>query len=144
MKKVLVILSLAVLVVGMTSCCRPCRKAKPQEIKGTRWGLMELNDKVIDRNAGERPDRLTLILGEEGRISGKGDCNGFFAAYSLTGDRISISNIGSTRMLCPDQPLENEYFQTLEKAVQIKIDGDFLLLMDKEGKIIVSFRKLNE
>ena len=143
MNKVIVLAVVAMLAVGMTSCCRSCRKAKPVEVKGAKWGLLELNDKVIDRVLEGRPERFTLTLGEDGRVGGRGDCNTYFAGYSLEGTSINIANIASTRMLCPDQSLEDRYFRMLESAVQIKIDGNFLILMDKEGKIIASFEKIN-
>ena len=144
MKKILIVLTLAVLAAGMTSCCRTCRRAKPVEVKGVKWSLMELRDKVIDRVQGKTPESYTLILGDDGRIGGRGDCNTFFSGYTLEGNRIYISGIASTRMLCPDQALEDSYFRTLESAVQISIDGDFLILSDKDGKIVASFKKSNE
>lgn len=144
MKRILVLSILALLTVGMTSCCRPCRKAKPVEVKGAKWGLIELNDKVIDRQAGDRPDRLTLVLGEDGRLSGKGDCNNLMGGYTLDGNQLTITGIASTRMMCPNQALEDQYFRTLESATQIYNDGTYLILRNKEGKIVASFQKISE
>lgn len=133
---------LLVIAAGLSSCCGPCRAVKPMEVRGERWGLLELNGKVIDRNSGSRPDWLTLTLGADGRIGGRGDCNGFSAAYSLENQLITIERIASTRILCPDQTLESDYFQALEKASSLKIDGDFLLLTDAAGKLVASFQRL--
>ena len=143
MRRVLTILLLATLAVGMTACCRPCRRGKPAEVKGVQWALLELQDKVIDRLPDQRPERFTLTLGEDGRIGGRGDCNTYFTSYSLNGNRIEIGGIASTRMLCPDQALENTFFRTLESAVQVSIDSDFLILLDKDGRIIASFKKVS-
>ena len=144
MRKIVVLSIVAILTLGMTSCCRPCRKAKPAAVKGVQWGLLELNDKVIDRNAGDIAGRFTLTLGDDGRIGGKGDCNTYFSAYTLNGEKIDITGIASTRMLCPNQSLEDQYFRTLESAVKANIDGRFLILMNSEGKIVASFEKISE
>lgn len=50
----------------------------------------------------------TLILGEDGRAYGNAGCNHWFAAYSMTGDQLSFSEIGSTRKMCPTVLMEQE------------------------------------
>ena len=135
---------LVLLAASLTSCCRTCRRTRPVEVQGTKWGLMELNDKVIDRIQEGQPERFTLTLGEDGRIGGKGDCNTFFAGYSLNGENLRIQGVAATRMLCPDQALENQYFRTLESAVRFKVDGNFLILINEGGKIVASFEKISD
>jgi len=144
MKRIVVLSIVAILALSLTSCCRPCRRAKPATVKGIQWGLLELNDKVIDRNSGDIAGRFTLTLGDDGRIGGKGDCNTYFSAYTLDGEKINITGIASTRMLCPNQSLEDQFFRTLESAVKANIDGSFLILINSEGKIIASFEKISE
>lgn len=50
----------------------------------------------------------TLILGADGRAYGNGGCNHWFAAYSREGDKLSFSQIGSTRKMCPPVLMEQE------------------------------------
>lgn len=136
-------LLLVMIGVGAVSCCAACRGGKSIPVNGTQWGLIEMNGKVIDRESTTTPDRLTLILGEDGRISGAGDCNRYFAPYTLGSDgSIRISNIGSTRMMCPNPELESSYFKMLENATKYKIDGDFLILSNNENQIIGSFKRM--
>lgn len=143
MKKLFIIASVLILGFSLSSCCNTCKKTKPTEVKGSKWALVELNGKIVDRVAQDPADRLTLILGEDGRVNGKGDCNGFFGGYTLEKEKINISNLGSTRMFCPDQALENQYLEVLQSAEKIKIDGEYMLLMDKDAKLIASFKKVN-
>ena len=142
MRTLFYVLLLAVVGAGAVSCCSACRGAKVVPVSGTQWALIELNDQVIDRGSSDS-ERLTLTLGEDGRVAGVGDCNRFFGPYSYYADgRIDISNLGSTRMLCPNQALEDQYFRALQNATSFKIDGDFLLLTDKDNKLIASFKKM--
>ena len=142
MRKVIIFLTLAALAVGLASCCRPCRRAKPVEVKGVKWALVELQGKVIERPSGKMPENFTLTLGEDGRIGGRGDCNTYFAGYTMDSGRIEVAGIASTRMLCPDQDTENRFFRTLESAKRISIDGDYLILSDNDGTIVASFKRI--
>jgi heat shock protein HslJ len=132
-------LLLAVAGAGAVSCCSVCRGARVIPVSGTRWALIELNDRVVDRGDTER---LTLTLGEDGRVAGMGGCNRFFGTYSFdaTG-RFSVSGLGSTRAMCPDQALEDDYFRALQAVTSFRIDGDFLLLRNADDRLIASFRK---
>jgi heat shock protein HslJ len=81
----------------------------------------------------------TLILGQDGRAYGNGGCNHWFAAYSLSGDQLSFSEIGSTRKMCPPPLMEQEQ-RFLEQLSQVQ-RWDFssqeqLRLWPVEGKPI--------
>ena len=142
MKKIMYLMLLVAVGISAVSCCSACRARKPMQVSGTKWGLIEMNGAVVDRQNGMSPDRLTLTLGEDGRVAGMGDCNRYFGPYTLNNGKIDISSIGSTRMMCPNQQLETEFFRMLENAASCKIDGDFLILSDGENRIIGSFKKL--
>ncbi|MDR0955099.1 MAG: META domain-containing protein [Rikenellaceae bacterium] len=137
---------LLVVCVGLSAagCCRACRAVKSKPVEGSQWVLLELNGRVVGRSAEETPASYSLTLGEDDRVTGRGDCNSFFAPYSLTGGKLSIGTIGSTRMLCPNSAQEAEYFQTLERAATANIDGQYMILQDAEGRIIASFRNTEE
>ena len=61
---------------------------------------------------GERPliDRsmLTLTLGDNNQASGLAGCNNWMAEYQLSGDRLSLHNIATTRKLCAPALMEQE------------------------------------
>ena len=61
---------------------------------------------------GERPliDRsmLTLTLGDNNQASGLAGCNNWMAEYQLSGDRLSLDNIATTRKLCAPALMEQE------------------------------------
>ena len=61
---------------------------------------------------GERPliDRsmLTLTLGDNNQASGLAGCNNWMAEYQLSGDRLSLDKIATTRKLCAPALMEQE------------------------------------
>lgn len=61
---------------------------------------------------GERPliDRsmLTLTLGDHNQASGLAGCNNWMAEYQLSGNRLSLDNIATTRKLCAPALMEQE------------------------------------
>ena len=61
---------------------------------------------------GERPliDRsmLTLTLGDHNQASGLAGCNNWMAEYQLSGDRLSLDKIATTRKLCAPALMEQE------------------------------------
>ncbi len=126
----------------MTSCCRACRAVKSKPVIGTKWELIEMEGRTIPRLPGAR-DRFTLMLGTDGRVSGRGDCNTFFAAYSLKDSKIDIARVASTEMLCTNQAGEDRYFRMLESAATAAIDGEYMILKDSTEVIVASFRIVN-
>ncbi len=140
MKKALYVLVIG-LGIGLASCCG-CRKVKSLPITGTEWQLIEMNGKVIDRPEGG--EQYSLRLGDDGRFSGMGDCNRCMGGYTLDEkrDRIEFSQVASTRMMCPNQQQENQYFAILNDARGYKIDGQFLLLLNDQRNIIASFKNV--
>ncbi len=100
------------------------------------------------------PDNLTpaaadvdtsVILGEDGTISGNVGCNSFSGDYRVDGDKITFGPISSTLMMCADPAIgdqETAVLNTLTETVTFVIDGDTLTLTSADGSsIIVLTRK---
>ena len=51
---------------------------------------------------------LTLTLGDNQQASGLAGCNNWMAEYQLSGDRLSLDNIATTRKLCAPALMEQE------------------------------------
>lgn len=92
---------------------------------GTRWRLDDLAGAGVVANA-----EATLEFPEAGRVAGRGSCNRFFGAVTITGTAIQFGTIGATQMACPD-PIgaqESRYFAALRGAERLTLDGDTLQL----------------
>ena len=110
-----------------------------QSLEGTKWTLTFYGDMSAPQ--------VVLLDSEvtadfaEGRISGTGGCNNYFAEYQTEGDQITTGNVGSTKMLCPDNvmQLEQEYIIAVDTVERYEIDGDELHLYYASGKSVLTF-----
>lgn len=76
----------------------------------------------------------------EDRISGSGGCNRFFGGYSTNADRISLTQMGSTRMACVDETVsrrEDDFLAALSAVQSFRRDGDRLVLGTSDGRDLV-------
>jgi heat shock protein HslJ len=135
--KTLAAISLAVVI---TACCA-CRGGKNTvPLTGTEWKLTQLNGAAITSADGFR-----MTLGDDGKISGRGDCNRYNGTFtqkaggSRTNGGLTVSqNLVSTRMMCPNQALETEFLKMLGQIDSWSIDGQRLMLI-REGNVLAIF-----
>lgn len=82
--------------------------------------------------------------GKEKRFYGK-VVNRYFGTYTLEGDNFSLSRVGSTMMMGPEELMkaEFEYIQDLGKVNGYKVDGKTLTLTTTDGKNLV-FKKIGK
>ena len=135
MKKILVVMLMAVLTVGCCSTCRSrVKNAKPLE--GTVWHLVKIGGESFTLPDNE----FNIILNENG-LGGRGACNSLLGQYA-TGDKFALrfSHLGSTKMLCPhNEALETRLTQILAKTTHYDIDYDMLMLM-QNGTVLAVFK----
>lgn len=84
----------------------------------------------------------TLAFLNGSKIAGDTGCNRFFGDFSADGKNLQFSNMGSTRMMCPEMQFENSYLQILENTAAFRINGEKLTLMDGSGSIIAVLEKI--
>ena len=106
-------------------------------LAGTRWKLVELNGKpaeVYDNQP--EPHLLFNPEGAQGRISGSDGCNSLIGSYTLQGDRIGFSQLGSTMMLCPKGDAQARALaQALAGATSVSHSGDTLDLWSGKTRV---------
>ena len=110
----------------------------PLQIQG-EWNLQTLRGVAP---AASIPLPSLQIDLKENRISGNGGCNNYFASIEhCSPTTLSFSAIGSTRMLCLSDNIENAYFQTLQEVATYKIQENSLSLLNKQGEEVVKMIK---
>jgi putative lipoprotein len=83
---------------------------------------------------------MLVHFAPDGRISGNGGCNQFFGAYAVSGDRIDIGPIASTRKGCPGFiAIEGAFFATLRAAKSFAQEAATLTLYDAAGTKLAQF-----
>ena len=96
----------------------------------TVWKLAEIDGVATDQT-------VTLRFPEEGRITGQGPCNRYFAAQTVPYPWFKAGPIGSTKRACPDLKAETLFFQTLAKMTLSEVAGDTLILSNDDGAQMV-------
>ncbi len=96
---------------------------------------------MLDGIAALPERRATFRIEEDGRIGGKGFCNGYFASAEVDGDAIEIGRAGATQMACAQDLMAADaaLFDAFEKAATLRADGEKLVIGDKDGREIVRF-----
>lgn len=92
------------------------------------WKLIELNGRKINTEQQLKEAHFKLIS-DDNRIVGNDGCNSFFGTYQLLpGDRIQISTLGSTKMACLNDNVEDEFLKVLAIADNYALKNDTLSL----------------
>ena len=112
---------------------------EPASLLKGEWLVEKIDGKAIA--TGSHPS-LNFDVGNQ--VNGDSSCNRYFGTYALTGEGLTISQIGSTMMMC-EQPLMDQeaLFQNILRDVtgfQIGADGG-LTLNAKDGRSNVARRK---
>ena len=104
------------------------------ELAGREWTLVS-----FETDMGVIPATLTFSAEGErtGRLVGLGGCNRYFASYTLTGDRLRIGPLGSTRMMCSPALMaqEDRFFQALSAAERCELSNGELLIAYAGGTL---------
>lgn len=90
---------------------------------GTAWHLEDLaGTPVLERV------EATLVFPEPGKAAGNGSCNRFFATVAISGESISFSAIGATRMACEEAVgmQEAKYLSALQNAERFSLEASTL------------------
>lgn len=99
-------------------------------LEGSAWVLVSISDQPI-----EKAEISLQFQGD--KLNGKAVCNRYFSDYSTAKKTLKIGNIGSTKMMCPEQSkLEHEYLELLAEVEEYAIKKDQLHLKAKSGSLI--------
>jgi heat shock protein HslJ len=132
--------SLPVLLIFFCINCSPTKKSvnKNDAIKTnvsdsslteTYWKLIELMGKPVAITTSGKKEVHIKFRKEGNRVEGFGGCNGFGGKFETKNNfNISITNVISTMMACPDLATENELFNVLKTVDNYYIKGDTLSL----------------
>lgn len=83
---------------------------------------------------------VTISFNEDGsRISGFGGCNRYFGSCNKSGNRISFTGLGATKMYCRETMSIEDNFLTLLSEVDSYAISDTTLLLKKGGSIVIEF-----
>jgi heat shock protein HslJ len=137
----ILMLDVALLFIG----CNSSKKAVQRELKNldttslsdANWKVIEINGAPITSTMKRKP---FLKFSEDNKVSGFAGCNGFGGNYTLKNtSAITISNVISTKMACPDLAIENNLFRVFENTDNFIVKGDTLFFNDAAMNSIAKF-----
>ena len=141
MNKFLTSCTLVAAIVG-TTACSSTQKATLADLSG-EWNIIEVNGSGVTTPSGQEQPYIGFDT-VNGQVFGNSSCNsmmGMFDTAAAAGT-IDLSNMGSTRMACPDMALEQEIFTALGKVKTYRLtkSGD-IELCDESGTPVVTLKK---
>lgn len=107
------------------------------------WDLVEMNGKQIELAEGI----TTPFIGfnqQEDRVYGNAGCNSFFGTMlidSTNVDALRFDNMGSTKMMCANMEMEDEFLQTLGLVQSIEYNGEKMQLKDSNNNVILELTR---
>lgn len=133
MKKTLI--SAAAFAAVLLSSCGTASKSV--DISG-EWNVVSVEGKEVTGNPYIGFDM------ENGRLYGNAGCNRIMGGVeidSVNPGHIGLTNIGATRMMCPDMETEQKVLEALNEVAGYKASATGVELTDKDGKVLMSLEK---
>lgn len=118
----------------------PTQNEKAAALSSRSWELLSL-DQSGTRKAFVA--RVTLKFEKDGRISGSGGCNRYFATYKLSAKkRLTIGEIGRSKRMCLGDVMaqENAFLDILKRVNAYAIVENRLQLFYDDGRDALLFR----
>ena len=120
----------SVLIFTVFSCGSFKEKTPTMDdISGKIWVLTNIGNTPTAKGV-----QTTLTFSSDNQFSGNAGCNQYFGTFELNDGEFSVSDIGSTRKICPDdaQDQEDNYLITLGSAHSMKMFGGNLVIYSNE------------
>lgn len=106
---------------------------------GTRWVLEQLNGQAVEMPAGTETPNMQLNMNEK-KLEGFGGCNNFFGNFFLDGDKVNISELGSTKKMCAaTSKTEGDLMMALRNTEKYKLNDGILTLL-QDDKVLAKFK----
>ena len=105
----------------------------------TKWMLEKFGEESVVMPDGMKMPYLSFDLNEK-KLNGFGGCNNFFGNFFLNGDRMNISELGSTKKYCESTAaIEDRLMVALRSANNYKVKDSVLTLM-QDGDAVAQFK----
>ena len=108
----------------------------PMALVGPTWRVTGINngmEAVVSTVAGTQ---VSMIFGDDGRVSGDTGCNMYNGAYTLSGASITFGPLATTRRACLSDDAnrqEQQFLAALANTAVYELNGDRLTFRDNAG-----------
>ncbi len=110
--------------------------ATADSIFGRTWALT-----FIDGIGAVEASKATFRIEENGKVTGRAPCNGYFANAEIKDSSMTISKPGATMMACEQKLMTQEqaFFDAFGKVAGFKIENGALVLTAQDGHALLTF-----
>ena len=116
------------------------RAASFKSLENTSWKLTDISgEKIITKNInGKETGIITLDIADD-RISGSGGVNKYFGSYTVDDGIIKMSNVGSTKMMGPEDlmKVEEKYFSILQDITNVELKDENTLILKTDSDTLI-------
>jgi heat shock protein HslJ len=131
MKK-LIFLSILLSTVLILYAGNRKKNAENLPLLNTKWVLTHINENIVSQDI----DTAYIIFSDTYRLSGNLGCNLFFGEFSYGKKRIKMDYFGSTKKLCVDMDVEEQFFKAIRNDIlQYHIEKNILYLQVKNKTV---------
>jgi heat shock protein HslJ len=124
-------------IVALTFVLAACGGSGANALRDTAWELASLSGR------GLLPGTSITIEFSVDEVSGSAGCNHYWGSYKVSGNSLTMSDVFSTEMGCPEPQgiLEQEgvYFAALNVADSYQFASDQLEIFDEAGGRVLVF-----
>ena len=134
MKRTLItVMFLIYTVVGLTTCSSPDSMLEDTKWYLNSYGVQDNSEAII-----EDTEITATFNSAEGKVSGSGGCNTYFAKYEVKGSELSIVEMAFTEMACISiegvMEQEQEFLSLLASARSFQADDTTLTIFCSGGR----------
>jgi heat shock protein HslJ len=112
--------------------------APDRPLEGTAWELTTF----VTGDVASSLISGTQVTAEfkDGKLGGTAGCNHYFGGYSLSGQALTVSEVGATKMVCDGGIMrqEQQFLSALQAATSFTIAGDQLTIAHPGGSLVFS------
>lgn len=126
----------------------PFKPPAPLPLAGTTWQLKHFEEQLgagpntaVAASSVLRDAPITLVI-KDGKATGSGGCNSYYAEIKTGKGTLKISDLGSTEKYCGDEvnKQETKYFAELANVAKYQIKGNRLRLSNAAGTHTLIFQ----
>ena len=107
----------------------------------SNWRLFSLNGQKVNVTDGTSIPTLAFDP-QNMQVSGNSGCHSFTGGFTNEKEKITLSNLAGTRMMCPDMKMETAFLSTIANVNNYSVYEGRLVLNDASGKQLMSFDPL--
>jgi len=107
------------------------------------WALEKIQGEIITLNDQQARPRLEINL-HKMQVTGTDGCNNYSGGIKvLDAERLQFGSMASTRKLCPDMAVANQFNVQMVKAHRYVLEELKLHLFDAQGNELFVFQKID-